>query len=216
MVALKERFEQAFAQMPLVAILRGVQPDEVIGVADVLIEAGFTLIEVPLNSPQPFDSIERLVKHCPAHVMVGAGTVLSADDVQQLANIGSQLVITPNTDTAVIDACVSHGMIGMIGSMTPSEALLAFKHGATVAKIFPASRLGANYAKDIKAILPAHARLLAVGGVGEPELEQYKAGGYDGFGLGSSLYKSGKSLEDIATAAQQLCQRWHSITKPSA
>jgi len=212
MVALQDRFETAFAVTPLVAILRGVKPDEVITVADVLIEAGFTLIEVPLNSPQPFDSIERLVKHCPAHVMVGAGTVLSAANVDRLASIGSQLVITPNTNTDVVDACARHGMIGMIGCMTPSEALLAFEHGATVAKIFPASRLGAGYAKDIKAILPTGSRLLAVGGVGEAELAEFAAGGYDGFGLGSSLYKPGKSLAELSTSAVQLCERWRAIS----
>lgn len=207
-----DRFTQALTHMPLVAILRGIQPSEVQVVADVLIEAGFKFIEVPLNSPTPFDSIERLVKHCPDDVLVGAGTVLNIQDVNRLSTIGASLVVTPNTETSVVDACSKHSMISMIGAMTPSEALSATAHGATAIKVFPAARLGPNYANDIKAVLPAGACLLAVGGVGIDNMESYVRGGYDGFGLGTKLYTPGSTIQDITESARDFCDAWSKIS----
>ncbi|MCB1755292.1 MAG: 2-dehydro-3-deoxy-6-phosphogalactonate aldolase [Gammaproteobacteria bacterium] len=208
MVSPHSAFDQAFTKMPLVAILRGVRPDEIIAIADVLIDAGFTLLEVPLNSPDAFTSIERLVAHCPDDIVIGAGTVLQVDEAIRLSELGARLMVTPNTNPEMINTALEMGLIPLIGCMTPSEVLLALRLGASAVKIFPAGRLGPAYAADLKALLPVGTRMVAVGGVGKAEMEAFKRAGYDGFGFGSSLYTAGRSTEEVSTRAQQLVGEW--------
>ena len=211
MVASRAAFDRAFAIMPLIAILRGIQASEVLSVADALVGAGIKLIEVPLSSNEAFTSIELLVRHCEDDVVVGAGTVLDITAVHRLSEIGAKLMVTPNVDSTVINAGNAAGLVTITGCMTPSEALFAVRHGATAIKIFPASRLGPGYARDIKAVLPQGTRLLAVGGVGKNEMEPYHVGGYDGFGFGSNLYVPGHKAEQVAATANQLCDEWSQL-----
>lgn len=206
-------FERIFATMPLVAILRGVQPDEVVSLADELMEAGFKLIEVPLNSPHAFDSIGRLVAHCPADVLVGAGTVLQPDDATRLGDQGARLMVTPNTDPAVIDAGRAAGLVPMVGCMTPSEALRALSHGAAALKVFPANCLAPHFARDLKAVLPDKVPIVAVGGIGKAEMAPYRAGGYDGFGFGGSLYAVGRKPSSVGSIARNLVKTWSDLVE---
>ena len=210
MVTPQQAFERALDQLPLVAILRGVQPDEVVPIADALIKAGFTMIEVPLNSPEPFTSIRRLVDYCPEDVLVGAGTVLQPDDARHLGEIGARLLVTPNTDSSVIQTGREAGLITIIGCLTPSEAFTALANGATALKIFPAGHFDPGYASDLKAVLPTGVRLLGVGGIGSGQIASYRAGGYDGFGIGSSLYRPGRPATEVGTLARELAERWRS------
>lgn len=201
----------AFNDLPLVAILRGIQPDEVIAVADVLMDCGFRFIEVPLNSPEPWDSIARLRAHCPDTVLVGAGTVLTVNDTQQLDILGADLLVTPNTNPDVIAEGQRQQLASFIGFMTPTEAFSAIAAGAQALKLFPSTRLGVDYFKDIKAVLPSDVPVLAVGGIDHTNMAQWHTAGIGGFGFGSNLYKPGKSLEEIRQSAQQLVDVWRAL-----
>ena len=187
----------------LVAILRGVKPDEIAAISDVLIDAGFEAIEIPLNSPDPFRSIETLAKRVPPGVLAGAGTVLSAADVIRLNDVGGKLLVTPNVDPDVIRKSTEFGMVSMPGVFTATEALIAIKSGASALKFFPASALGPSGVNAIRAILPKDVVIGAVGGVGEADFAAWMAVGVSTFGLGSSLYKPGASVDDIATKASR-------------
>ena len=186
---------------PLVAILRGVKPSEVLGVAAVIVEAGIEIIEVPLNSPDPFSSIELLAQHFGDSCLIGAGTVLSVDQVNKVHAAGGQLVVSPNTVTAVIEASKSLDMISFPGCLTPTEAFAALDAGADALKIFPSNTVAPGFFKAIKSVLPAGTTLYAVGGIDELNLIDFYEQGATGFGFGSSLYKPGKSLEAIADSA---------------
>jgi 2-dehydro-3-deoxyphosphogalactonate aldolase len=187
---------------PLVAILRGIRPDETQGIVGQLIESGFTAIEIPLNSPDPFRSIEIAVKMAPASVLIGAGTVLASEAVDQLHNVGARLMVTPNTDADVIARARSRSMVTMPGVFTASEALLAAKCGASSLKFFPASVLGAAGITAIRAVLPADLMIAAVGGVSDKNFADYTSAGIFAFGLGSSLYKPGMTAADIKQRAR--------------
>jgi len=186
---------------PLVAILRGVKPEEAEGIVSVLIEAGMTAIEIPLNSPDPFRSIGMAVKLAPAEVLVGAGTVLTTDDVDRLHDVGGKLLVAPNVDTEVLARAAAHGMVTMPGVFTPTEALLAARAGASSLKFFPASVLGAAGIAAIRAVLPDGPMIAAVGGVSDANFAEYIKGGVRAFGLGSSLYKPGMTAADVAVRA---------------
>lgn len=201
-------FATAFAALPLIAILRGVQPDEVEPIGDALVEAGFTLIEVPLNSPRPFDSIARLVRRCGDRALVGAGTVLSTDDVARLADAGGRMAISPNTNTAVIAASVSAGMNALPGYFTPSEAFAAIDAGASAIKLFPAEAASPGVLKAQRAVLPKNIPVLAVGGITPAGMAPWRAAGVGGFGLGSALYKPGMGAADVGRAAQDFVMAW--------
>ncbi|WP_025732362.1 2-dehydro-3-deoxy-6-phosphogalactonate aldolase [Carnimonas nigrificans] len=204
-------FDNALNERPLVAILRGITPDEIDAAADALVEAGFAMIEVPLNSPQPFTSIERLVKRLPDEVVVGAGTVLDTESVQRLADMGAKLLVTPNFDAEVLAAAVAHDMQALIGCLTPSEAFAALKGGARAVKLFPAARMGTGYLKDIKSVLPRDARVMAVGGVNLDNMEEWVEAGIDGFGYGSHLYTPGTSADTLGQRAKALVERWQHL-----
>jgi 2-dehydro-3-deoxyphosphogalactonate aldolase len=187
---------------PLVAILRGVKPEEAAEIVGVLIEAGMTAIEIPLNSPDPFRSIATAVKQAPAGVLIGAGTVLTVVDVDRLNDVGGKLMVSPNVDTEVLARAHQHGMVTMPGVFSPTEALLAASVGASSLKFFPASVLGAAGIAAIRAVLPVGAMIAAVGGVSDQNFTEYVRSGVRAFGLGSSLYKPGMTAPDVAARAK--------------
>lgn len=195
------RFRSAFAQCPLVAILRGVRPDEVEGVGEALAEAGFTLIEVPLNSPDPFDSIGRLARQLEGTAMVGAGTVTDPAEVAKVRDVGGELIVSPNTDVSVIAATVNAGLISMPGYFTPSEAFAAARAGAHALKLFPAEAASPKVLKAQRAVLPPALPVLVVGGVTPEGMDPWRAAGAAGFGIGSALYAPGVTTAEIRERA---------------
>ena len=190
----------------LVAILRGITPDEVDPLVGTLIDSGFTAIEIPLNSPTPFESITRAVELSREHGgpdrLIGAGTVLTAEDVDRVKSCGGNLVVSPNVDRAVIARALELGMRVMPGVLTPTEALAAINAGARELKFFPASLLGPDGIRAIRAVLPGDVRIYAVGGVGADDFTAYAAAGVYGFGLGSSLFKPGANAGTVRAAAE--------------
>ncbi|SIS69697.1 2-dehydro-3-deoxy-6-phosphogalactonate aldolase [Paracoccus saliphilus] len=189
---------------PLVAILRGLTTQEALPLIETLITAEFEAIEVPLNSPEPFASIGAAVREFGDHVLLGAGTVLDRSDVDRLADLGARLVVTPNTDTNVIDRSVSCGMVTMPGVSTATEALLAWRHGASALKFFPAGILGPDGIAAIRTVLPSEAPVAAVGGASEQNFDAYLARGIKIFGLGSSLYKPGMDRTELGNRARAI------------
>lgn len=186
----------------LVAILRGLKPEEAPGVVTALLEAGFEAIEVPLNSPEPFRSIEIARGLAPDNVLIGAGTVLTVEEVDRLRDAGGNLLVSPNVEPAVIERAAGYGMVTMPGVFTPTEALAALRAGASALKFFPASVLGPSGIKAIRAVLPPDVPVGAVGGVSESDFAAYYAVGVRTFGLGSSLYKPGASAAEVAQKAR--------------
>ncbi|MBD9493052.1 2-dehydro-3-deoxy-6-phosphogalactonate aldolase [Ensifer sp. ENS07] len=186
---------------PLIAILRGLKPEETAGVVGALIETGFSAIEIPLNSPDPFRSIETAVKMAPEGCLIGAGTVLTTAQVEQLADVGGRLMVSPNVEPAVISLAAKKGMVTMPGVLTPTEALSAAAAGATGLKFFPASVLGPSGITAIRAILPPELEIAAVGGVSDANFGDYAKAGIRSFGLGSSLYKPGMSAAEVRERA---------------
>lgn len=187
---------------PLVAILRGVRPDEVEGIVETLIDTGFEMIEVPLNSPDPFESIARICRRFGEDTLIGAGTVLSTDDCARVADVGGRLMVSPNVDVEVLAMAAHCGMVTMPGVFSPTEALLALRAGASALKFFPASVLGPSGIAAIRAVLPGDAVIGAVGGVSDRNFSDYVAAGIQAFGLGSSLYKPGMSAAEVKATAQ--------------
>jgi 2-dehydro-3-deoxyphosphogalactonate aldolase len=187
---------------PLVAILRGVRPEETADIVGALIDSGMTAIEIPLNSPDPFRSIEIAVKMSPAAILVGAGTVLTLEAVKRLHGVGGRLLVAPNVDPDIIARARTHGMVTMPGVFTATEALLATRAGASCLKFFPASVLGAAGITAIRAVLPADLMIAAVGGVSDRNFVEYTKAGIVAFGLGSSLYKPGMTAAEIAVRAR--------------
>jgi len=187
---------------PLVAILRGVKPDEVEGIVEVLIDTGFEMMEVPLNSPEPFVSIERACKRFGKDALIGAGTVLTAEDCAHVADVGGRLMVSPNVDTDVLAMAASRGMVTMPGVFSPTEAFLALRSGASALKFFPASILGPAGIAAIRAVLPKDAVIGAVGGVADKNFADYIAAGVQAFGLGSNLYRPGMTVADVRVTAE--------------
>jgi 2-dehydro-3-deoxyphosphogalactonate aldolase len=201
-------FEDAFAALPIIAILRGVRPDEVEAIGDTLLDCGFEIIEVPLNSPQPFDSIERLAHRLGRRCLVGAGTVLSAADCARVADAGGQLMVSPNVDPEVLAAAHARRMVTLPGVFTATEAFLALRCGASALKFFPASVLGPSGIAAVRAVLPKDAVIGAVGGVSDTNFADYVAVGVRAFGLGSSLYRPGMSTDEVRQTAQRSVQAY--------
>lgn len=193
---------EALAENPLIAILRGLEPDNAEAVADVLVDAGFKIIEVPLNSPEPLVSISKIVQRHGESVIVGAGTVLTTADVDAVAEVGGRIIVAPNMNPQVGRAAVKLGVSWCPGVMTPTEAFAALDIGASVLKFFPAEIVPPSAISAMRAVLPKSAFVAAVGGIAPDTMAPYLAAGTDGFGLGSALFRPDYSLEDISTRAQ--------------
>jgi 2-dehydro-3-deoxyphosphogalactonate aldolase len=191
-------------KMPLIAILRGISPPEAIPVTDILFEEGFTIVEVPMNSPDPLDSIGTIAKAYGDRMLVGAGTVMSAEVVNSVGDAGGRLIVAPNFDPEVVTAAKARGMYCTPGIQTPSEAFAALKCGADGIKVFPAEACPPNIIKAIRAVLPKDVKVVPVGGINENNMADYWKVNANGFGIGSNLYKAGKSLDDIRATAKML------------
>lgn len=194
------------AHCPIVAILRGVTPREVPSVGASLIACGIDVIEVPLNSPRPFDSIQELSAALSGVAAVGAGTVLCVEDVKRAADAGAQFVVSPNAERDVIDATLQAGLASMPGVMSPSEAFAAVRAGAKALKIFPAGVLGPGYIRDLGAVLPGHVALIAVGGVSLGNVQEWIPAGAQGVGVGSALYRPGDTPKRVKRKARAFMQ----------
>jgi len=197
-----DRFTAFMAECPLVAIIRGVTPDEAEAIGDALFDAGIRMIEVPLNSPDPFRSIRSLARKFGDRALVGAGTVLDPIDVARVADDGGTLIVSPNTDLAVIHAAASADLVSLPGYFTPSEAFEALRAGAHGLKLFPAEAALPKVVKAHRAVLPREVPLLIVGGVSPDNMQSYLEAGANGFGLGSGLYKPGQTPEQVGAQAR--------------
>lgn len=198
------------SHIPLIAILRGIKPSEAEAVCDALVTAGITLIEVPLNSPNPLVSIEKIAKHAPGRAVVGAGTVLTEADVVAVKNAGGQIIVSPNADLFVIRKTKALGMGSYPGVFTPTEAFSALSAGADALKFFPAELIGPAGIKAIKAVLPPQVPVLAVGGANETNFSEYLRAGCSGFGIGSNIYKPGMTAEEVGRRAEVLITAFRS------
>jgi 2-dehydro-3-deoxyphosphogalactonate aldolase len=198
--------EEALAITPMVAILRGVTPDEVVDVSQALYEAGIRGIEVPFNSPDPLVSIERLSKAFGDKLVSGAGTVLTPLQVQQVADVGGKIIVSPNTNTAVIRKTVELGLYPAPGFATLTEAFTAIEAGATHLKLFPAVTYGTGHVRQMKAVLPKTTTVWAVGGVGADDMADWWAAGCRAFGIGGEIYKIGQTAEESARKAKILVE----------
>lgn len=189
---------------PLVAILRGLEPERAVAVGEVLAECGFDIIEVPLNSPDPMSSIAALVDALGDRALIGAGTVLAEAQVDALAAIGARLVVSPNCNPAVIRRTAGHGMVSLPGVLTPTEMFAALEAGASGLKLFPAEMVSPAIIKAVRAVLPPAVPMLAVGGIHSSNMRDYLVAGATGFGIGGSLFRPGKPLDEIATDARSI------------
>ena len=196
---------------PLIAILRGIQPFEAVSIAGVILEAGIDKIEVPLNSPSPFDSIRAIAKKYGNQALIGAGTVLTVAQVKQVCAAGGQLVVSPNCDPNVIRATIAEGMQSWPGVFTPSEALTALKAGATGLKLFPGDMAGPNGLKAMRAILPIGTKVYAVGGTAPDNFSKWVEASANGFGLGTAIYKPGDTAEIVTIKAGAIVKAYDSI-----
>jgi len=197
-----QEYDGHFAQCPLIAIIRGVTPDEALDIGSALIEGDIRIIEVPLNSPEPLKSIERLASHFGEQASIGAGTVLKSDQVKQVREAGGKLIVSPNMNPAVIRATAEAGMVSCPGIFTPTEAFTALEAGAHTLKLFPAEAATPKVVKAMRAVLPRDVPLVVVGGVGPDTIPAWLEAGASGFGLGSGLYKPGQSAADTLTKAR--------------
>lgn len=188
----------------IVAILRGISPAEALKISETLIECGITKIEVPLNSPDPFNSIEQMVRSFGTDALIGAGTVLTPTDVTRLKDVGGALVVSPDCNPAVIEATKAAGMLSFPGVLTPTECFTALRHGADGLKFFPGTLIGPEGVKAIRAVLPQGTEVLAVGGAGPENFAAWKAAGADGFGIGSALYTPGLTAADVRERATRM------------
>jgi 2-dehydro-3-deoxyphosphogalactonate aldolase len=193
---------------PIVAILRGVKPDEILDIAAALVEAGIEAIEVPMNSPDPLVSIGKLCAAFGDKALCGAGTVLSPEVVDQVAGVGGKLIVTPNIDAAVISHAVKLGLTVMPGFATPTEALVAVKAGARSLKLYPAGTYGPGHIKAVRDILPKDVSVYAVGGVGAANLKPWIEAGCAGIGVGGELYRPGYTAQEVGHRAKVLVAAW--------
>ncbi|WP_129643065.1 2-dehydro-3-deoxy-6-phosphogalactonate aldolase [Peristeroidobacter agariperforans] len=196
-------FDAAVRRCPLIAILRGVRPDEVVSIGEALLDAGFTLLEVPLNSPDPLDSVARLAQAFAGRAVVGAGTVLEEREVDAVQAAGGTMIISPNASIDVIVRTARAGLVSLPGIATPSEAFAALRAGATALKLFPAEGSSPAVLKAMRAVLPSGVRVFPVGGITPDNLSGWRKAGAAGFGLGSALYTPGLTPEQVSIRARK-------------
>jgi len=207
-----DTFHAAVRQLPLVAILRGLAPAEAPAVGDALVDAGFRLLEVPLNSPQPLESIALLRQRFP-DALVGAGTVLTAQQVRDVHAAGGALIVSPNFNAEVVAEAGRLGMVSLPGVATPTEAFGALAAGATGLKLFPAEAASPAVLKAWLAVLPQGTPLMPVGGISPTNMDAWRAAGATGFGIGSALYKPGKLVAEVRDAALQFVAAWQGAVR---
>jgi 2-dehydro-3-deoxyphosphogalactonate aldolase len=198
-------------RLPLVAILRGVTPDEVVSIGAALASAGFAIVEVPLNSPDPLESIRRLHERFGADLLIGAGTVTSVAQVSDVARSGGRLVVMPHSDGDVVRAAKKAGLVCIPGIATPTEAFAALANGADALKLFPAELLTPAVLRSMRAVLPSVTRFLPVGGITPDSMAAYVAAGAAGFGLGSALYRRGDDAGRVAANARDFVEAWRRL-----
>ena len=198
----RELLQQYLGQCPLIAIVRGVTPDQAEAIGDAVYEGGIRIIEVPLNSPDPLNSIERLARHFGDRALIGAGTVISVDQVEQVRQAGGRIIVSPDTNPQVIAAAAAAGLVSCPGYFTPSEAFTALRAGATALKLFPAEGATPAVLKAHLAVIPREVPLLIVGGVKPDNMRPWLDAGAVGFGLGGGLYKPGQTAADTLEKAR--------------
>lgn len=198
----------------IIAILRGIRPEEATDICEVLISSGITRIEVPLNSPDPFTSIAKMTQSFADQAMIGAGTVLTVADVGRVADAGGRMIVSPNCDTTVIAASKAAGLASYPGVLTPTECFAALRAGADGLKIFPSFLMGPEGLKAISAVLPSGTQTYAVGGVGPKNFAEWIAAGAAGFGIGTGIYTPGMSVEDVRTRALDIVAAFDAQTHP--
>jgi len=203
--------KQALAQNGLIAILRGLQPQDAAAIGEVLYAAGFRVIEVPLNSPSPYESIATLRKTLPADCLIGAGTVLTPQQVQLVKEAGGQVIVMPHSDAKVLRAAKAAGLYLSPGVATPTEAFAALEEGADILKLFPAEQMSPAVVKAWLAVLPAGTVLAPVGGITPDNMQAFIDAGVKGFGLGSGLFKPGMTAEQVAINAQAYVAAWKAL-----
>jgi 2-dehydro-3-deoxyphosphogalactonate aldolase len=202
----KELLHRYLDECPLIAIIRGVKPDEAEAIGEAIYEGGIRIIEVPLNSPDPFTSIERLAKQFGERALVGAGTVLDPADVGRVRDVGGRIIVSPDTNAEVIKATAAAGLVSSPGYFTPSEAFTAIRAGATALKLFPAEGASPTVLKAQRAVLPKDMPLLVVGGVQPGNMQPWLEAGANGFGLGGGLYKPGQTPAETLDNARAYVQ----------
>jgi 2-dehydro-3-deoxyphosphogalactonate aldolase len=191
-------------QCPLIAILRGVPPDEVVAVGEALEREGVRIVEVPLNSPRPIDSVGRLARAFGEMLLIGAGTVMTPAQVAEIANAGGRLIVTPHADAAVVRAAKQLGLLAVPGFFTPTEGFEMLAAGADALKLFPAEAASPAVLRALRAVLPMQTAVLPVGGIGASNLAKWHAAGAAGFGIGSAIYRPGDSPDTVAGKARRL------------
>ncbi len=214
--ALEAPWRQFLRELPLIGILRGIQPSEALEVAQALRSAGLLCLEVPLNTPAALESIGRIRERFEGELLVGAGTVLNVGEVAAALGAGAQLAVSPNTNPQVIRAVTSAGMISIPGFATATEAFAALEAGADALKLFPAENAAPAVLKALKAVLPAAVPIIPVGGISGENMASYLACGAAGFGIGTSVYKAGLSAEAVHRRAAGLVAAWHECRPPAA
>jgi 2-dehydro-3-deoxyphosphogalactonate aldolase len=207
MTPLLSKFNALMDRLPLVAILRGLKPEEALDMGHAIVNAGFHILEVPLNSPDPLRSIQILAEAFP-NALVGAGTVTTAQQVRDIKAVGGQLIISPHLDDNVVCEAVNLGLISLPGVATPSEAFKAIALGAHGLKLFPAEMISPAVVKSMRAVLPGNIRLVPVGGIGTHNMADYRKSGASGFGIGSALYAPGKSAQAVGESAAAFVKAW--------
>lgn len=200
-------------RFPLVAILRGIKPGEALDIGTLLVETGFTIIEVPLNSPEPFASIVRLAKHLGDRALVGAGTVTDWEQVTKVADAGGKVIVMPHADERVVEAAKRRNLFVVPGFATPTEAFRMINAGADAIKLFPAEANSPKVLRSLRAVLPKKVPILPVGGITPQNMHDYWVAGADGFGLGSALYKPGMTIEQVAKSAADFRIALHALPK---